>query len=399
MFLDHGHSSTVATVRGLLHFTDFDVPVPMLFSARLVQAVANTIVGVLGLTHLTKVAPSNGSEKIYGVLTMSMAAGSSGGPLMAGAVFELAGYWTAWMSAFGACLVGVLLQSLMLVPPQETDSDGRSAKVQTVIREDADEESPLLVPSQVADLAQLPGRLKTVKLDFQFYLCLLTSRPYIGGILSSICYAIVSVSFDTTLPLHVQDVFHWGSLHTGILFGILQGPNAFFSVPVKWLKDRVGSRYPTSVGFLGLAVLLWLAGTPGNDQFPWANLGYRGPIIYGTSIAAIGIFMTLLNGTGLMEAASKRDLSANKTRDANYSLADAVREIEIDHPGRFGAEAYSQAMLISRLSGTLGLFLGPIVSGQLTEKLGYYEMSCVLGKYIHRFIELNRWYISLCKRV
>jgi hypothetical protein len=278
----------------------------MLFSGRFVQAVANTTVGVLGLIHLTKLSLSNGTERIYRVLTMSMAAGSSGGPLMAGAVFELAGYWTAWMSALGACLVGVMLQSLMLVPSQETDSEHESTKVQPVIREDTNEESPLLAPSQVSDLAQLPGRLRTVNLDFQFYMCLLTKRRYIGGILSSICYAIVSVSFDTTLPLHVLDVFHWGSFHTGILFGILQGPNAFFSVPVKWLKDRVGSRYPTSVGFLGLAALLWLTGTPGNEQFPWANIGHRGPIIYGTAIAAIGIFMTLLNGTGMIEAASKK---------------------------------------------------------------------------------------------
>jgi Na+/melibiose symporter-like transporter len=277
----------------------------MLFCGRFVQAVANTTVGILGFTNLTKVTPVNGTEKIYGVLTMSMAAGSSGGPLMAGAVLGLAGYWPAWMSAFGACLIGVILQSLMLVPPQEMDSDVKSAKAPSIIQEDTNEQTPLLVPSQVSDLAQLPAGLRAVNLDFQFYFCLLTNRRYIGGILSSICYAIVSVSFDTTLPLHVLDVFNWGSLHTGILFGILQGPNAFFSVPVKWLKDRVGSQYPTTVGFLGLAVLLWLAGTPGNDQFPWANLGYRGPIIYAAAIAAIGIFMTLLNGTGMMEAASK----------------------------------------------------------------------------------------------
>lgn len=45
-------------------------------------------------------------------------------------------------------------------------------------------------------------------------------------------------------------------------------------------------------------------------------------------------------------------------------------------------------MLISRLSWTFGLFLGPIVSGQLTETLGYYEMSCVLGKFIRHFVKL-----------
>jgi hypothetical protein len=158
----------------------------------------------------------------------------------------------------------------------------------------------------------MSGQLRSTinKLDLQFYICLLTNRRYIGGVLSSICYAIVSVSFDTTLPIHVGEVFQWGSLQTGILFAILQGPNAFFSVPVKWLKDRVGSRYPTSVGFLGLAGLLWLAGTPGDDRFPWANLGYRGPIIYVAAIAAMGIFMTLLNGNGMMEAASKQPSGA-----------------------------------------------------------------------------------------
>ena len=59
---------------------------------------------------------------------------------------------------------------------------------------------------------------------------------------------------------------------------------------------------------------------------------------------------------------------------------DAVHEIEAHQPGKFGAEAYSQAMLMSRLSWTSGLFLGPIVSGQLTEKVGYSEMSTTLGE-------------------
>lgn len=238
---------------------------------------------------------------------------------MAGAMFDLAGYWTAWTSAFGASVVGLVLQGLMLVPPQDTDNEVKSVTAQANVGEDINEASPLLVPSSVSDLPKMSGQLrstiKTIKsLDLQFYICLLTNRRYIGGILSSICYGIVSVSFDTTLPIHVGEVFQWGSLQTGILFAILQGPNAFFSVPVKWLKDRVGSRYPTSVGFLGLAGLLWLSGAPGDDRFPWANLGYRGPVIYGAAIAAMGIFMTLLNGTGMMEAASKKPSGAIRNR-------------------------------------------------------------------------------------
>lgn len=231
---------------------------------------------------------------------------------MAGAIFDLAGYWTAWTSAFGASVICLVLQSLMLVQPQDTDDEVKSVAAQANVGEDLSEASPLLVSSSVPDLSEMSGQLKSAisKRDLQLYTCLLTNRRYIGGVLSSICYAIVSVSFDTTLPIHVGEAFQWGSLQTGILFAILQGPNAFFSIPVKWLKDRVGSRYPTSVGFLGLAGLLWLAGTPGDDRFPWANLGYRGPMIYVAAIAAMGIFMTLLNGTGMTESASKQPFEA-----------------------------------------------------------------------------------------
>lgn len=97
------------------------------------QGVANTIVGVLGLKYLTKTTSSSGMGKVYGVLTMSIAAGSSVGPLMAGALFDLAGYWTAWTSAFGASLLGVMLQSLILVPPQESDIVAKLDRVRACV--------------------------------------------------------------------------------------------------------------------------------------------------------------------------------------------------------------------------------------------------------------------------
>lgn len=61
-------------------------------------------------------------------------------------------------------------------------------------------------------------------------------------------------------------------------------------------------------------------------------------------------------------------------------MADAVHEIEAEHPHILECDgAYAKAVQLSCLSWTLGLFLGPILSGFLTEKLGYYEMNCALG--------------------
>lgn len=57
-----------------------------------------------------------------------------------------------------------------------------------------------------------------------------------------------------------------------------------------------------------------------------------------------------------------------------------VDEIEARHPGIFGPHGgYSRALSIASMSWTLGSFVGPIISGWLAERFGYYEMNCVLG--------------------
>ncbi|KAJ5115513.1 hypothetical protein NUU61_001272 [Penicillium alfredii] len=63
-------------------------------------------------------------------------------------------------------------------------------------------------------------------------------------------------STQPTLPLHVHDVFHRGSFSVGMLFAGLQEPVVLLSVPVGWLRDRVGTRFPATVGFCTLLPLL-----------------------------------------------------------------------------------------------------------------------------------------------
>ncbi|EPS31116.1 hypothetical protein PDE_06071 [Penicillium oxalicum 114-2] len=334
-----------------------------LFGGRAIQALANAIVGILGAKSLSHVSSSDGHERIQRILTLAVAAGSSGGPLVAGTLFEVSNYWTAWKSAFAASLIGIILQSMMLLPTQEVSVETHVAEVQshTDTESNPDENSPLLPASFKTIRTQLPADVKSAKRDLNLYFRLLTSRRYMGGILSSVCFAIVSGSFDTTLPLHVSEAFQWGSQPTGMLFAVLHGPHVFLSAPVHWLKRRVGSHHTASVGFFGLAILLWLAGTPGNERFSWTSPGGRGPVIYASAIATAGVFMSLLQGAGLMETAR------------------AVQELAHEQPDTFDAEATLHAMVISSLSLKLGLFLGPIISGRLVDTWGYYDMNCVLA--------------------
>jgi MFS family permease len=61
--------------------------------------------------------------------------------------------------------------------------------------------------------------------------------------------------------------------------------------------------------------------------------------------------------------------------------ADAVDEIQGENPGIFGRNGgYSRAISVVSMSWTLGMFIGPILSGYGTEHIGYYGINCALGK-------------------
>lgn len=71
-----------------------------------------------------------------------------------------------------------------------------------------------------------------------FYLLALRQRRIIGAIFCSVTFAIMVSSFDATIPLHVQEVFGWGSFSAGMMFVALQAPGAVFGPICGWLRDR-----------------------------------------------------------------------------------------------------------------------------------------------------------------
>lgn len=140
------------------------------------------------------------------------------------------------------------------------------------------------------------------KTGLSFYTCLFSQPLFVIGTISYFVFSVVCASFDTTLPLHVRSVFNWGSLPSGLLFIGMSGPSVVLAPVMGWWKDRIGTRIPVTIGFLGLVPLLWLVGVPGDDRFSWANQGHRGEVIYAVTVTAIGIMTTFLSGAGTMEA-------------------------------------------------------------------------------------------------
>ncbi|KAJ5170965.1 uncharacterized protein N7500_003748 [Penicillium coprophilum] len=344
-----------------------------LFAGRLIQSVASTGLWVVGFATLADNVPADQLGRMYGFVTVAIGVGTSGGPLVAGVLFDLGGYWVAWSSVLFIIVFDVILRCLMLERPRGTET----IRSQSTEPGQDPEREVLLPPSH--DAEQVSNQAVSEKTGIHFYICMCKNGRFVGGVVSYFCYAVLTASFDTTLPLHVRDTFHWGSLPAGLLFAAFQGPAVFFSVPVGWLKDRVGTRYPTTIGFALLVPLMWLIGVPGDERFPWACQENVGSIIYSAAVTGVGIVVCLLNGVGMMEATQ------------------AVDEIQAETPGIFGPNGgYSRAISVSSISWTLGMFVGPILSGYGTEKIGYYGMNCVLVAsgdmrtlFFHRLLEFK----------
>ncbi len=71
-----------------------------------------------------------------------------------------------------------------------------------------------------------------------FYLLLLQQRRLLAGTFVSFTFAVMVSAYDATIPLHVQDIFGWGSFPAGMMFVALQGPGAVFGPICGWLRDR-----------------------------------------------------------------------------------------------------------------------------------------------------------------
>ncbi|EAL87177.1 MFS multidrug transporter, putative [Aspergillus fumigatus Af293] len=326
-----------------------------IFIGRFIQAIASSFMWVVGYATIADSVDSTRLGVIYGIISVAAAVGLSAGPMVSGVLFKIGGYWTAWTSAFAILLVDIVLRFLMLENPRrkrEKQSDPSPA-------DDGpheEENSPLLRPDNDTSTASRPvAAPETVeeKTGLEYYVYMFRHRRFVTGVLGYFVFAILISSFDTTLPLHVRDAFDWDSMPAGLMFLALQGPGIALSPLVGWLKDRVGTQIPTTIGFLGLAPLMWLLGVPGDERFPWANQGQRGPIIYAMDVTAVGIVSVLLNGVGVLEATATID------------------EIEHRHPGIFGPHGgYSRAMSICSQSWTIGAFFGPILSGYMAEHIG-----------------------------
>ncbi|KAJ5470277.1 hypothetical protein N7530_007634 [Penicillium desertorum] len=326
-----------------------------LFIGRFFQCIVSNALFIVGMATLAENIGSEHMGKIAGLSSTLTAAGTCSGPVIAGFLFGIGGYWTAWSGATLFLVVDILMRLLMIEKPQKrrTACHSRNGSVCAEENRPSLEAEPLLNADRSSITEEIGG--------WRFYVCLFRQPRFTAGIVCYFVFALFIASFESTIAMHVRSAFGWGVFPVGLLFASIQGPGMILAPLVGLLKDRVGSRVPTTIGFILVAPFLWFLGVAGDERFPWATLGSRGKIIYGVCTTMIGCFMCLLMGVGTMEATA------------------TVDELEELHPGIFGPYGgYSRAVAVTNMSWMSGLLVGPILAGFMVERFGYFELQCVL---------------------
>jgi MFS family permease len=353
--------------------------VPVLLIGRSIQAIGGNGAWIVGLATVADTVGQENTGKVLGGVSSFFNSGLLVGPMLSGTLLQLFGYWPTWIAALAVLVIDILMRVVMIEDRSKdntgevsTEASEDDVESRTIPEQDVNERTSLISPSQDA----VGSKVEDVLVE-NFYKAVLTNPRAITGLLCHFTAAFILVTFDTTLPLHVTTEFGWGPAEVSLSFLILQLPSLVFSTFIGILKDRVGTRVPTALGFISSAVFLALVGLPDHSS------GYTGRVIYMVAIAGIGIGWTLTAGCGIIEitrmfkAPSGNDLLAN-------SHLDVMKKFEEERPGRFGPNSkLSSGYSICKICFTLGTLLGPVVTGFMTNTLGYSYMSYIVGRFLN----------------
>lgn len=241
----------------------------------------------------------------------------------------------------------------------ENGGDEDSSEVQSEQGEDAEdgheetEEDPLLRKKEENTYKVSPDQPRAVR-AFPLLVCLKNPR-LLTALLLAFVQATLLGTFDATIPTVAQDYFGFSSLEGGLLFMALVLPYLVLGPVAGWTVDRYGAKPAAVIGFGYLApvlVLLRLVQPGGKSQI----------IIYCALLALCGMGMAVIGSPSIVEAAY------------------VVQMYHKANPDFFGEQGpYAQLYSINSMVFSLGLTIGPLVSGLLKDAIGYGNMNIVVA--------------------
>lgn len=230
---------------------------------------------------------------------------------------------------------------------------------QDVVSHDADDEPRSLLKSpkdERVDIFLIPKDTAAIYRHVPLLFCLCHSPSLALAELVAFSQGLLLSSFNATVPLYAAEMFGFGSFKASLLFLPLGIMNLFLGPIGGWVIDRYGTKFVAVIGFgimtPALALLRLPELAPSDKRLP----------LYVLNLAICGLGLPLLGSASVVEAGM------------------VVKRYHQRNPSIFREHGpYAQLYATNHTVFSLGLTVGPLISGALKDAVGYGNMNAVLA--------------------
>jgi MFS family permease len=298
----------------------------------------------------------DGLGQAIGYVSLSLTFGTLAGPLLGGVLYQDGGYYAVFGLAFGLIALDIFLR-LVLIEQKDAKKWLEDEKTQPL--ESDKVETPLAEAAPTPEVQEMAPSAKagaSKRRPFGRLAVLLSSSRLIVSLWGYFILSLVLSSFDSVLPIFVQETFGWKQAGQGLIFIPCMVPHIFDPV-VGYIIDRYpkSPRYLTSAGFfcsLPLMVLLRLV----------KENTMHDKILLCALLALIGCCIALTMTPLVAEV---------------FHAVKEKEEISPDIFGRGGAMAL--AFGLSNMGFAAGSLIGPFFAGFIRKEAGWGTMGWALG--------------------
>jgi MFS family permease len=328
---------------------------------RLFQGAAAAIVWTAGLALMVDTVGKDGLGQAIGYVSMAISVGTLGGPLLGGVVYQHGGYYAVFGLAFAFIGLDIVFR-LILIEKRHADKWllpelkplPAAGEKSTDTEAAASSETPV-IPRTGSDTLTSQNDPPSIS-AFARVTTLLSSPRLVVSLWGYFVISLVLASFDSVLPLFVQETFGWQQSGQGLIFIPLMVPHLMDPI-TGWAIDRFpkSCRYFTATAFLSSVPVLVLL-----------------RLVTDNSMHHKILLCALLALVGLCFAVAMPPLVAETFH--------AVKEKEDETPGIFGrGGAMALAFGLVNMGFAAGALIGPFFAGFIRQNAGWGTMGWALA--------------------
>lgn len=342
-----------ALLLGATFLLCFSNSIPLLVIGRLLQGLACAMTWTVGLAFLVDSVNPKKIGSALGWTSIAQSCGIFTGPILGGVVYHGGGYYPVFGMCFAILGIDIFLRFFV------------TEKKTAVKWEERVKASPMILAqsvsfgqasTKVAD--ELEPRLssedpieKEKKKPSQGMLSLLGKSRLWAALLGTAVEAMIQTGFESTLPLFVNETFHWNSVGAGLVFLPIVIPT-FLAPIVGNLGDRYGPKWLCTGGFLFATPFLICL------RFVTENTLEQKVMLF-AFLACIGFGLTFVFSPLMAEI--------------SWAVEDGVDENDTS------AKPYAQAYGLYNMAFSGGAVVGPLLGGMLRQRFSFGTMGWAFG--------------------